>query len=79
MVCPDGLIFRKNAQGQSEWIPIGEQTFYRWCKESGGSQLAGAVSLMTGNGSNMPFQANPPCSVQQICGMASRRRDQLAG
>jgi len=32
-----------------------------------GFQVNGTVSLMTGNGSNAPFETNPPSSTLQIC------------
>jgi len=33
----------------------------------GGFQVKETVSLMTGNGSNAPFETNPPSSVLQVC------------
>ena len=33
----------------------------------GGFQLNHTVSLMTGNGSNAPFESSPPSSVLQVC------------
>jgi hypothetical protein len=33
----------------------------------GGFQLNGTVSLMTGNGSNAPFETSPPSSTLQVC------------
>ena len=32
-----------------------------------GFQLNGTVSLLTGNGSNAPFETNPPSSTLQVC------------
>jgi hypothetical protein len=32
-----------------------------------GFQLNGQVSLLTGNGSNAPFETNPPSSTLQVC------------
>lgn len=32
-----------------------------------GFQVNGTVSLMTGNGSNAPFETNPPSSTLQVC------------
>jgi hypothetical protein len=32
-----------------------------------GFQLNGPVSLMTGNGSNAPFETTPPTSTLQVC------------
>jgi hypothetical protein len=32
-----------------------------------GFQLNGTVSLITGNGSNAPFETNPPSSTLQVC------------
>jgi hypothetical protein len=33
----------------------------------GGFQLSNTVSLLTGNGSNAPFESSPPSSVLQVC------------
>lgn len=33
----------------------------------GGFQVNGTVNLITGNGSNAPFEPNPPQSVLQVC------------
>lgn len=33
----------------------------------GGFQVNGTVSLLTGNGSNAPFETSPPSSVLQVC------------
>jgi len=33
----------------------------------GGFQLSDTVSLLTGNGSNAPFESSPPSSVLQVC------------
>ncbi|HEV2279184.1 MAG TPA: hypothetical protein VGS02_13460 [Acidobacteriaceae bacterium] len=33
----------------------------------GGFQVTAPVTLMTGNGSNAPFETNPPSSVLQVC------------
>lgn len=33
----------------------------------GGFQVTGPVSLITGNGSNAPFETDPPSSVLQVC------------
>jgi hypothetical protein len=32
-----------------------------------GFQISGTVSLFTGNGSNAPFETNPPSTVLQVC------------
>ena len=34
---------------------------------TGGFQISGIVHLITGNGSNAPFETNPPTSTLQVC------------
>lgn len=43
----------------------------------GGFQLSGTVSLLTGNGSNAPFETQPPSSVLQVCVTGGENADSI--
>ncbi len=43
----------------------------------GGFQFTGPVSLMTGNGSNAPFETSPPSSVIQVCVSGGEGNDSI--
>lgn len=42
-----------------------------------GFQLSGTVSLLTGNGSNAPFETQPPSSVLQVCVTGGENADSI--
>ncbi|MFC5864181.1 hypothetical protein ACFPT7_17880 [Acidicapsa dinghuensis] len=70
---PDALLGGQNAHTHNIkltekkiiWNMDGCPTFSPATKQ--GFQISGTVSLLTGNGSNAPFETDPPSSTLQVC------------